>query len=631
MIKTIHIKLLLLISLSILFGHSAFGQTDINEEPPKVQHVCGGTEVTYTVFGFPGSTIEWYIDGAHQTDKDFVVPDIPIDPPTSGSNVLYGGFTYNKAILNYTWTLSAPNTLENHTLKIQEISEAPAACPTGLVTPGLKVYVHAKPLIDQVSQTSSTCDGGVGTMSVEVDATVPIALSLQYRLKNSGGAIIQSQVTKNTTHTFLDVSQGNYTLEVLYVLTSDNAVEVKGSLQSQAVNLQPLADVSPLLCFESTNLAQGKVATQSSDYASAFASLAIDGNDNGVYNDNSVTHTGNDAQAWWQVDLGVEEVVDYIDVLRRTDCCTDRLVNFYVLLSNTNLQSVLLNDALKDLSVESYYVSGDPGDLKRILTLGNTARYVKIQLTGTNHLSLAEVKVMGCTSKTKADVNVFAEVGSCEKIVTWNEPIAIDNCPNVTLSSTHNSGATFLVGSTTVTYTATDGADQKTTQSFNVIVTKENNIAVTDVSGSSTPKTSDGSDNNNGNHCPDMIGLQAVVAPISNFDYKYKPGTSKVQFRVDRLCNTGAWSFTYLIGGVGVNASNPVLSVNAGTVSNSSGVISATADANYVLFTIDVNNVVGTVLQVDFTVSDGGANSAIKDVITKQHNIKIMPLIGSFE
>jgi hypothetical protein len=226
---------------------------------------------------------------------------------------------------------------------------------------------------------------------------------------------------------------------------------------------------APFICFEATNHAVGKTATQSSVYIGASASRAIDGITDGVYNNNSVTHTNFDAQAWWMVDLGAQEVVDYVNIYRRTDCCWERLVNFYVLLSNTDIGSVSLNNALNDPSIESYYIAGDPGDLKRVLTSGNTARYVKIQLLGTNRLSLAEVG-LGCTAQSRGNITATTDAGQCEASVSWDEPIAVDNCGGVTLSSNYNSGDDFPVGTTKVTYTATDGTNVSTSD-FDVIVT----------------------------------------------------------------------------------------------------------------------------------------------------------------
>ena len=54
-------------------------------------------------------------------------------------------------------------------------------------------------------------------------------------------------------------------------------------------------------------------------------------------------------------------------------------------------------------------------------------------------------------------------------IVTWNQPTASDNSgqtPNV--QTTHQSGSSFPVGTSTVIYTFTDAAGNEATCSFNV-------------------------------------------------------------------------------------------------------------------------------------------------------------------
>ncbi|SFT63392.1 gliding motility-associated C-terminal domain-containing protein [Lishizhenia tianjinensis] len=73
------------------------------------------------------------------------------------------------------------------------------------------------------------------------------------------------------------------------------------------------------------------------------------------------------------------------------------------------------------------------------------------------------------------DIVVNAGATACEKQVSWTLPIAADNCSGVIVTSTHNSGATFPVGTTVVTYTATDASGNTATCVFNVTV--EDNTA----------------------------------------------------------------------------------------------------------------------------------------------------------
>ena len=59
--------------------------------------------------------------------------------------------------------------------------------------------------------------------------------------------------------------------------------------------------------------------------------------------------------------------------------------------------------------------------------------------------------------------------GSCQANVTWVAPVASD-CGAITVTSSHNSGDIFPVGTTQVTYTAIDSDGHNSTCSFNVVV-----------------------------------------------------------------------------------------------------------------------------------------------------------------
>ena len=85
------------------------------------------------------------------------------------------------------------------------------------------------------------------------------------------------------------------------------------------------------------NVALGKVATQSSTASfgvASPASLAVDGNVDGAFNNGSVTHTNSDANAWWEVDLGAPQALHTVRVWNRSDAAPERLTDFYLLLSS---------------------------------------------------------------------------------------------------------------------------------------------------------------------------------------------------------------------------------------------------------------------------------------------------------
>jgi subtilisin-like proprotein convertase family protein len=80
--------------------------------------------------------------------------------------------------------------------------------------------------------------------------------------------------------------------------------------------------------------------------------------------------------------------------------------------------------------------------------------------------------IQGCqtlVSNCPSDIVVSNDAGVCGAVVNYSAPTAVDNC-NVTVTSTHNSGDSFPVGTTTVTYTAADGCGNTTNCSFNVTV-----------------------------------------------------------------------------------------------------------------------------------------------------------------
>lgn len=60
-------------------------------------------------------------------------------------------------------------------------------------------------------------------------------------------------------------------------------------------------------------------------------------------------------------------------------------------------------------------------------------------------------------------------VDGCSAVVSWTPPVATDNC-GVIVSSTHQPGGTFAIGTTRVTYTAVDAAGNQSACSFDVIV-----------------------------------------------------------------------------------------------------------------------------------------------------------------
>lgn len=75
-----------------------------------------------------------------------------------------------------------------------------------------------------------------------------------------------------------------------------------------------------------------------------------------------------------------------------------------------------------------------------------------------------------------ANITINTNNAGCTGIATWTPPTESDNCAGVNVTSTHNSGDVFMVGTTTVTYTATDASGNAETCSFTVTVV--DNLAI---------------------------------------------------------------------------------------------------------------------------------------------------------
>jgi gliding motility-associated-like protein len=74
-------------------------------------------------------------------------------------------------------------------------------------------------------------------------------------------------------------------------------------------------------------------------------------------------------------------------------------------------------------------------------------------------------------SNCPANISVSNDNGDCGALVSWTPPTAADNCSGFTVTSSHNPGDFFDLGTTTVTYTLTDAGGNTTTCTFDVEVT----------------------------------------------------------------------------------------------------------------------------------------------------------------
>ncbi|KAI0223185.1 hypothetical protein LSAT2_025593 [Lamellibrachia satsuma] len=146
------------------------------------------------------------------------------------------------------------------------------------------------------------------------------------------------------------------------------------------------------------NLALNKTAYQSSTYVNALAARAVDGNASGIFDHRTCSHTNYiHMNPWWAVDLGSKHLVTHVQISNRVDCCTDRLHDFTIGLTNTR-PSVTTDPKTSQYQVCLFFKGAFPPTRKK-LTCNNVARgrylFIQIESNHTNDewLTLCEVEV----------------------------------------------------------------------------------------------------------------------------------------------------------------------------------------------------------------------------------------------
>ena len=177
-----------------------------------------------------------------------------------------------------------------------------------------------------------------------------------------------------------------FTLPVALVtaFASGCAGDEAGQDEATAAASEPVAKTAQALSTRTgyLDIAYKHTATQSSIAYGGDPSRAVDGNTSGVFGNASVTHTNDEVNPWWQVQLSGSRPVSYVTIYNRTDCCNDRLSGAIVELMNGT--SVV---ASKTLATANIPASQD-------LNFGGAyGTSVRVRLPRRGILSLAEVEV----------------------------------------------------------------------------------------------------------------------------------------------------------------------------------------------------------------------------------------------
>jgi hypothetical protein len=140
---------------------------------------------------------------------------------------------------------------------------------------------------------------------------------------------------------------------------------------------------TPAGCSGSGNLALGKATAESSLYNTNpnDSRLAIDGNAG------TFTSTGQENNPWWEIDLGAVCRLAQARIFNRGDCCRERLRTFRMLVSSDHAN-------WSQFYVHNGSVFGD-NQQPLILPMNTQARWVRIQLSENNILSIAELELYG--------------------------------------------------------------------------------------------------------------------------------------------------------------------------------------------------------------------------------------------
>ncbi|UKN01117.1 HYR domain-containing protein [Paracrocinitomix mangrovi] len=170
------------------------------------------------------------------------------------------------------------------------------------------------------------------------------------------------------------------------------------------------------------------------------------------------------------------------------------------------------------------------------------------------------------------NITVNSDPGVCGATVTYTAPVGTDNCPGVTTTMTAGqaSGTVFPIGTTVVTYQATDASGNVTTCSFNVTVNDAELPVI------SCPATF--SQNNDAGVCgatinyttpvgtDNCLGASTVMTSGLASGSLFPIGTTTVGYQVtDASGNVASCSFDVTV----VDAENPVITCPSNISQNS--------------------------------------------------------------
>lgn len=235
--------------------------------------------------------------------------------------------------------------------------------------------------LDSISQTESTGDEKFWIVDLEA-----VALIRQIKIHNRQDCC--KERLNGAKVSILDDDKGTTLASEIVIEESPDVVVFNfGDIEGRFVKIS-IDSANPLHVSEVEvygtwrhdrlpNVALYKEAYQSTTYDLYAASNAVDGNFQ------TITHTIDQMDNWWYVDLAALYTIRQIKVYNRYDCCKDRLVGAIVKILDADMAVVEQRNITQIDHVVSEFEFADV-----------VGKYVRVELD-THHLHLSQVEVYG--------------------------------------------------------------------------------------------------------------------------------------------------------------------------------------------------------------------------------------------
>ena len=193
------------------------------------------------------------------------------------------------------------------------------------------------------------------------------------------------------------IAPGDLSRSILYQRDNSLGATAMPPLAKNVIHAEAMTIMADWInSIPPSNITQiaGVSVSQSSTDSGGVAARAIDGATDGDWDNGSVTLTANTANPWWEIDLGEILDIDHLVIWPRTDCCSERMDGYYVFVSDVPFTSTDPAATAGQAGVYSQFFTTRPSPTHQIFA-NRTGRFVRVQLAGTNPLSLAEVEIFG--------------------------------------------------------------------------------------------------------------------------------------------------------------------------------------------------------------------------------------------